>query len=150
MALFFKCESFQILTFKFLQNLGLSNRSVGKHLYWISLKSAVALSTHWSLNPGTSWFFDFKLEPTLRVTRQNMQWYLNCPKMPRTTIWQRWSVIAPNRTGMRVHFKTHRDSTEGSIWRLRTTCRQAQWSQRSPSQWHTPHGDVSAMTASWT
>ena len=91
--------------FKFLKNLGLSNKSVGKHLCEISLKSIVALSTHWSLNPETSWFFDFKLEPTMLVTRQNMQWYWYCPKMPRTTIRQCWSVIALialNRTGMRA------------------------------------------------
>ena len=36
------------------------------------------------------------------VTRQNMQWYCYCPKMPRTTIRQRWSVIAFNRTGIRA------------------------------------------------
>ena len=59
--------------FKFLENLGLSNRSVGKHLCKISLKSTIALSTHWSLNRETSWFFDFKLEPTMCLTRQNMQ-----------------------------------------------------------------------------
>ena len=28
---------------------------------------------HPSLNPETSWFFDFKLEPTMFVTRQNIQ-----------------------------------------------------------------------------
>ena len=58
---------------KFIENLGLSNRTVGKYSFKISLKSTVALSTHWSLNPETSWFFDFKLEPTMLVTRQNMQ-----------------------------------------------------------------------------
>ena len=106
MALFFKCENFQTLTFfKFLEKLGLSKRSVGKHLCKIPLKSTIALSTHWSLNPETSWFFDFKLQPTMFVTRQNMQEYWYCPKMPSTTIRQRWSVIAliaPNRTGMRA------------------------------------------------
>ena len=89
--------------FKFLENLGLSNRSVGKHLYKLSLKSTIALSTHWSLNPETSCFFYFKLEPTMFVTRQNMQWYWYCPKMPHTTIRQRCGVIALialNRTGM--------------------------------------------------
>ena len=63
------------------------------------------LSTHWSLNPETSWFFDFKLEPTMCVTRQNMQYYWYCPKIPRTTMRQLWSVIALivlNRTGMRA------------------------------------------------
>ena len=59
--------------FEFLENLSVSNISVSKHLCQISLKSTVALSTHWSLNPETSWFFDFKLEPTMCVTRQNMQ-----------------------------------------------------------------------------
>ena len=54
------------------------------------------------LNPETSWFFDFKLEPTMCVTRQNMQWYCYCTKMLRTTIRQRWSVIAFNRTGIRA------------------------------------------------
>ena len=91
--------------FKFLENLGLSNKSVGKHLCKISLKSTIALSTHWSLNPETSWFFDFKLEPTMFVTRQNMQQYWYWPKMSQTTIRQRWSLIALialNRTGMRA------------------------------------------------
>ena len=44
---FFKCENFETLIFlKFLENLGIANRSVGKHLYQISLKSTVALNTH--------------------------------------------------------------------------------------------------------
>ena len=60
--------------FKFLENLGLSNRSVRKHLCKLSLKSTIALSTHWSLNPETSWFFDFKLKPTMFVTIQNRQY----------------------------------------------------------------------------
>ena len=103
MALFFKMWKFANFDFfKFLENLGVSNRSVDKHLSEISLKSTIALSTHWSLNPEASWFFDFKLEPTMCVTEQSMQWYWYCPKMPRTTIRQRWSVTAPDRTGMRA------------------------------------------------
>ena len=64
---------FKIWLFKFLQNLVLSNWSVGKHLCQMSLKSTVALCTRWSLNPETSWCFDFKLEPAMCVTRQITQ-----------------------------------------------------------------------------
>ena len=102
MAFFLNAKIFKLWLSNFLKIWVFQIEVLVGMYCWISLKSAVTLNTHWSLNPETSWFFDFKLEPTMCVTIQNMQWYWNCPKTPRTTIRQRWGVIAPNRTGMRA------------------------------------------------
>ena len=95
----------------------------------------MALSAHWSLNPETSWFFNIKLEPTLCVTRQNMQYFWYCPKNApyNNTATLEWYCLQWKGNESSSNFKASRDSTEDSLWHLKSTCRQAQWSQGSPS-----------------
>ena len=112
------------------------------------------LQSHWSYFVSTYLFCHRTV-----IKRSNIAWFAHITAVIESEYKREFepakdipylALTDENGNKSSNHFKAHQDSTEGSIWRLKSTCRHAQWSHRSPSQWQTPQGNVSAITANWT